>query len=72
MDGGGKAMGFGKARIKQPVDEKRKTTFADVAGADEEKKELREIVDFLRSPKIQRARRPGPQRGAAGGPSRYR
>ena len=51
MDGGGKAMGFGKARIKQPVDEKRKTTFADVAGADEEKEEPREIVDFLRSPK---------------------
>ena len=38
-----KRQGFGKARIKQPVDEKRKTTFADVAGADEEKEELREI-----------------------------
>ncbi len=51
IDGGGKMMGFGKARVKQPVDEKRKTTFDDVAGADEEKEELREIVDFLRSPK---------------------
>ncbi len=51
FDGGGKMMGFGKARVKQPVDEKRKTTFDDVAGADEEKEELREIVDFLRSPK---------------------
>ena len=51
MEGGGKMMGFGKARTKQPTDEKRKTTFDDVAGADEEKEELQEIVDFLRSPK---------------------
>ena len=42
--GGDKQMNFGKAKIKQMSDEKRKTTFADVAGADEEKEELREIV----------------------------
>ncbi|MBP3435598.1 MAG: ATP-dependent zinc metalloprotease FtsH [Clostridia bacterium] len=51
MEGGGKMMGFGKAHIKQPNDESRRTTFDDVAGADEEKEELQEIVEFLRSPK---------------------
>ena len=45
-----RALGFGKARVKQAKDEKRKTTFADVAGADEEKAELSEIVDFLKEP----------------------
>ena len=48
--GGDKQMNFGKAKIKQISDEKRKTTFADVAGADEEKEELREIVEFLKNP----------------------
>ena len=43
-----KTMGFGKAKIKNLNDEKRKTTFADVAGADEEKEELEEIVEFLK------------------------
>jgi cell division protease FtsH len=47
----GKQMNFGKAKIKQNADEKRKTTFADVAGADEEKEELREIVEFLKNPR---------------------
>ncbi len=51
LDGGGKAMGFGKARVKNSNDEKRKTTFDDVAGADEEKEELAEVVEFLKTPK---------------------
>ena len=50
-EGGGKAMSFGKARVKQGQDEKNKTTFNDVAGADEEKEELMEIVDFLKNPR---------------------
>lgn len=45
-----RAMGFGKARVKFGKDEKRKTTFKQVAGADEEKEELQEIVEFLRDP----------------------
>ncbi len=49
--GDGKMFSFGKSRMKTLADSKRKTTFADVAGADEEKEELREIVDYLKSPK---------------------
>jgi len=44
------AMRFGKARTRLASDEKNKKTFADVAGADEEKAELSEIVDFLKGP----------------------
>ena len=44
-----KTMGFGKSKARR-LDTKKKTTFADVAGADEEKEEMAEIVDFLKSP----------------------
>ena len=49
-NGGGKYTSFGKANIKNQMNT-RKATFADVAGADEEKHELEEIVDFLKNPR---------------------
>ena len=51
MNGGGNPMSqFGKARTVLGVPDNKKVTFDDVAGADEEKEELQEVVDFLRSP----------------------
>ena len=49
--GNGKVMNFGKAHARVNDPGKNKVTFADVAGADEEKEELQEMVDFLRNPR---------------------
>ena len=49
---GGHGIGsFGKSKARSAADSKTKVTFADVAGADEEKKELEEVVEFLKNPK---------------------
>ncbi|KUJ90621.1 MAG: ATP-dependent metalloprotease FtsH [Thermoanaerobacter thermocopriae] len=49
--GGSKVMSFGKSRARMITDKDKRVTFNDVAGADEEKEELQEIVEFLKYPK---------------------
>ena len=51
QSGGGKALSFGKSRARLLSDQSAKVTFADVAGIDEAKEELGEIIDFLKEPK---------------------
>jgi len=51
QSGGGKAMSFGKSRARLVTDKSKKVTFADVAGIDEAKYELEEVIDFLRDPR---------------------
>ena len=75
MQGGGKggAMGFGKSKAKMLTEKHGRVTFDDVAGIDEAKEELEEIVEFLRNPQnFQPSGRQDPQRRAAGGPSGHR
>ena len=48
--GAGKINSFGKAKVKTPQNDKAKVLFTDVAGADEEKEELQEVVEFLKAP----------------------
>ena len=49
--GGNKMMSFGKAHARTQMDPNNRVTFDDVAGADEEKEELKEVVEFMRAPK---------------------
>ncbi|MDI3508824.1 MAG: cell division protease FtsH [Clostridiales bacterium] len=49
--GGNRVMSFGKSRAKMHTDDRKRVTFSDVAGADEEKQELKEVVEFLKSPR---------------------
>jgi cell division protease FtsH len=49
--GGNKALSFGKSRARMLTEERKKTTFADVAGIDEAKEEVSEIIEFLKDPR---------------------
>lgn len=69
--GNGKVMNFGRSRARIHDPNKNKVTFADVAGAEEEKEELKEMVDFLRNPKAYIDMGAYPQGRAAHRPARH-
>ena len=70
---GGKALGFGKSRAKLLTEAHGRVTFEDVAGVDEAKQDLQEIVEFLRDPgKFQRLGGKISARRAVGRPARHR
>ena len=71
--GGGKAMSFGKSKARMLSDSQNKVTFADVAGVDEAKDEVEEIIEFLKRPQeVHAPRRADPQGRAVGRPSGHR
>ena len=55
QSGGNKALSFGKSRAKLSSSTQKKVTFKDVAGVDEPKEELQEIIEFLREPRSSRS-----------------
>ena len=73
QSGSGRAMGFGKSRAKLLTERQGRVTFDDVAGVDEAKSDLQEIVEFLRDPqKFQRLGGRIPRGASAGRSSGYR
>ena len=73
QSGGGKAMSFGKSKAKLMNENQNKITFADVAGVEEAKEDVQEIIEFLRDPKkFTRLRRPDSEGRPADGPPGHR